>query len=351
MKTVNAGGSAERDLLIELCRAWAMGQNPVVPSKTCLDWSALLALAARQKILAMVCDCLCRSPVSEDLRVHQMLTVFADLREASRQRTHRQVEEAERIQAAMNEEGIMVAWRKGMAFNETIYAGSCLRRSNDIDLFLLPDAAAAAASVMVRLGFYHGRYNAASMTIEATPRSETLIYSLYPDHLPPFVRLVSAPFLTHVRADISLQLGWHAAAFADEARELLVHYMAEARPLPGRTLRILSPTANFLDCCLHLYRELHLKSATSHRNGGLGTNLQKLLDVTLLANQLDLTQAEDLGHILDAIHPLRDVVASTIHLCNSIIGVRAEVCDVLCRHGASPNPDRETMLAAEALIW
>lgn len=125
------------NVFIELLRASVLGEEPFVPNDVSIDWDYLFELSARQNVLALVWESICKLPQechpSRQQRISWGLTAQECVKKYSEQR----IVLAE-ITSVCTSKGIKLLLLKGIGLS-MVYPNPQLRTCSDIDIFLFED--------------------------------------------------------------------------------------------------------------------------------------------------------------------------------------------------------------------
>lgn len=223
-----------------------------------LDSDRLVGMAVRHSLAPLLAHFLQLADQSRILPVASRRHLRETL-ERNRHRTRGHVHEALRITHQLQRAGLVVAVTKGVAAQATLYDQNGTRWFNDMDLMVLPEQRFAVADVLRSLGYQEGKaYHHPSGQVVDIPRSETVAYRLYPDHLPHLTRVTGDDALPYFVVDVAFSLTWFNSGWRVPTDRALAH-RGQVAVHDGR-LPVLDPVFDFLFLCLHLFREGWLAS-------------------------------------------------------------------------------------------
>ncbi|MEV4690566.1 nucleotidyltransferase family protein [Micromonospora echinospora] len=286
-------------------------------ARTGVDANELLARAARNGLVPGLADFL----VAQDLKgvvPHHMQLHMIDALRWNKFRTEAHISEAVRISEGFDRAGVRVACNKGIVFQSVLYAGRHSRYFNDIDLMVHPRDTAAAAETLLSLGYTADKqYDRRSQKLVDLPRSEKVMFRLYPDHLPHFHRLLDGGGLPFFMVDVAYNVSWYGSGWQVPMDDV----MSDLQRLPARpgnadeTLPALAAPYGFLFLVLHLFREAWFERTVRKTD----VRLTQFADIVRYWRRLASRQAGSLRAVIDR-HGLHSVVAWVCHHTDSLYG-------------------------------
>ena len=220
-----------------------------------LSWGELLEQSMRHKMVTMLAYEVWSSgierTVSGAVRYH--LRAVLD-----RNRYKRIIwyEEASRISKALGEDGVTAAGRKAVAFETDLYDGNGSRRVGDIDFLVSAEDKDAVVRIMTGLGYEVGQLDWRFNSVVPFERQEMMVWNLSPDHFPPFTLVTNNLAVPDIPVDFATSLTWARSEFEVPMQDVLDEKIdREVTGQPGIVVSCLSPTFQFIDTVLHLFRE------------------------------------------------------------------------------------------------
>ncbi|MFG6402471.1 nucleotidyltransferase family protein [Microbacterium sp. P04] len=172
-------------------------------------------------------------------------------------RTSAHAWEAKKITEALAGAEIDAVVTKGNISHARIYGGYGVRAFGDVDFMIRRKDAASAVPVIESCGFAAAsRFDLATNTVIPLPRTETMVYKLFPDHLPPFCRLADGP-VSYIRADVAFSMTWAKSPWqmADEAYLDDPSWQVVTTEEGDIELPALAPAYDLLFTLMHSFRE------------------------------------------------------------------------------------------------
>lgn len=286
---------------------------------TGIDSHELLGRAARHALVPAVADLL----VAHDLLGVVPGQLRAHLRGAlgwNVYRTEQAVAEARRIADAFDDAGVQVAFNKGVVFQQLLYQGRGTRVFSDIDLMIRPADKDATARLLADLGYQAAKqFDHRRGELVDLPRSEILMYGLYPDHLPHAHRLTGLPHLPYFMVDIAFNAAWYGSGWQlpmDGVMAELPHVPVAPAPDPT-TVRLpaLDARYGFLFIVLHLFREAWFERAILEGD----VRLTQFADVLRFWRTQGVERADEIRELVAA-HRLGSVLAWVAHHVDRVYG-------------------------------
>lgn len=184
--------------------------------------------------------------------------------------------EAKKIVEALADAGIGAVVTKGNISHARIYCGQGVRAFHDVDLMIRSEDAASAAPIIEGCGYAAAsKYDRATQTVIPLSRTQKIVCKLFPDHLPPFCRLVDGP-VSHVAVDVAFSMTWAKSPWqmADEAYLDDPVWQVVSTEEGEVELPALAPAYDLLFTLLHSFRE----SWQLTREGVSGVRITHLAD-------------------------------------------------------------------------
>ena len=213
------------------------------------------------------------------------------------------------VQRALGAVGIPSLIRKGIVYQHLAYRRPGVRHFGDMDMFIPIASAKPARGVFEHLGFFHGAYAHGTHNLERWGRREAILYRLFPDHLPRYVRIHDDPFVRVVFVDIATELAWHGSSYTEALRGFLEEQFQSPSTVEG--MQTMGLVGHFIDCVLHLYREA---SFETHIRAGYDVSLRKFLDVLVLWSKLDTSGRAEVKAVIETYGIALPVAWVTHHL-------------------------------------
>ena len=142
---------------------------------------------------------------------------------------------------------------KGAVLSSVAYEDPYCRRSGDVDLLVERCNIDAVKEVMFQNGFVQGW--ATKDGIEKFSRKELLFYSAMSHQTAPFVKKTENAICPYVDVDINLDIMWGESVQKADMEFVLKH--TEPFTLCGVSFRKLSAEMEFIQLCLHHYKDLN----------------------------------------------------------------------------------------------
>ncbi|MEV5533695.1 nucleotidyltransferase family protein [Streptomyces prunicolor] len=276
-----------------------------------LDMNELLGRAARQALLPAVADLLVQGNlldrVPKHIRAHMVGTL-----DWNKYRTHAYVREAARIAEAFDQK-VPVVFNKGAILQASLYGGRGTRYFGDIDLMIHPQDKEATAELLAGLGYLAAkRFDVKTGELHDLPRSEKLMYSLYPDHLPHVHRLTGEPHLPFFMVDIAFNISWFGSRWQLPMDEVLSN--AQWVPVSqADTLPALSGAYGFVFLVLHTFREAWFERTI--RRGAV--RLTQFADILRYWRKYEAQHGSEIRALTER-HRLGPVMAWVLHHVDQI---------------------------------
>lgn len=319
-------------LILDACMGWLGSKMRRCTDLSGNEWGRLLIKSTQNKVLPIVAEHLAQAEFASTLHRGNVRSIFSDVLAATQIKVSMQSEKAKAVQEALNAAGVAVRWRKGVVYNTLLYRQKGLRRGADVDVFIKESDRILFTSIMQDLGFHHGSYSYESANVIDLPRAQKLAYTMYPDHILPLVSKVKSPFLAYFRVDASMNISWFNCIDRDQLEKILYSAFIASPILTPDGLHTVNRAVHFVDCCLHSYRELHLRTARESDNRG-EISLHKLLDVACLlknANPEEIEMIHELCRI--------DFLGNA---CREIVGYAEAIFETDLINLLPPAPDRD----------
>jgi hypothetical protein len=282
-----------------------------------LDLERLALLAMRHGMLPHVAECLIRHGRLAALPGHAR-RLFTDALLVNRYRAGVLSAEARRTVDALRAAGVRVACNKGIVLQQSLYGGRGVRTFADIDLMVDTADATATAGVLRDLGFRAASwYDPDNGRLAGNPRSQVLLYRLYPDHLPHHCRLLDDPVVPYVDVDVAFSMTWHGARWQVSMSEVLDR-LHDVRVRHGEltvSLPVLSPAFALLFLVLHLFREAWFERSIAEKP----LRLPQFGDIARAWQRLPATGAADVRDLV-ARHGLGAPVGWVAHHVDAVFG-------------------------------
>lgn len=222
----------------------------------------LIVLAARQRLVPALADFL--------RRVNLLTTVHAGTRQLLRQslewnrlKASLLLTEARTIRDRFQREELSVAFNKGIVLQSSLYDLRGIRSFEDIDLMILPGQRQETAAALTSLGYTpETKYDEVNERLVSISRERKLLFQLYPDHLPHFMRIPAEPGVAYSAVDVAFSLSWYNCAWQVPMEQVLAHPGdVQVGSEADDTLPTLVPGYGFLFIVLHLFRESWFEDA------------------------------------------------------------------------------------------
>lgn len=298
------------------------------------DLDDLLAQAARHALVPSLADFLVRSELLGLMPHHVQRHLLGTLH-WNRFKTRRHVDEAERVTAALGNEGVRVACTKGVVCQASLYDGRGIRHFGDIDLMVLPEHRDTAAEVLYRLGYTGAKkFDHRTGELLDISRSLQVMYQLYPDHLPHFFRIPATDDgMPYFMVDVAYNLTWYGSSWQIPMAEALESTAAvDCGSGMGRgTLPTLDTPYGFLFIVLHLFREGWFERTVREKDVRLG----QCADVWRFWERFGRDRADDIRKVV-AEHSLEPAVAWVCRHVDDLYGstlTRELVLEDFCDDG------------------
>lgn len=280
--------------LVLLCLQWPHSQSLLAriaeATKEVHDWPRVEAIAGRHRVTGLVHKALTSLPegAMEDTAAAAVLRRLRDLAAKQAQHCLRLTMESTRLQALFTAAGIQPVFLKGSALTKAMYGDLSLRSSKDIDIYVCPDQAPAAATVLLAAGYRPLHPQAA-------------------EHLPTWVRYGKAIDWQSVTSGAMLELHWKLTDLpllrgAQPTRHLQQVQIAGSAHLPTLSGDLL---LSYL--CVH---------GASHAWG----RLKWLADVYALLPQNNPAAIEEI-YQRAVTHDAGRAVAQALQLCHDLFGL------------------------------
>jgi hypothetical protein len=183
---------------------------------------------------------------------------------------------AAELAAALEERGIAFAFTKGLALESTVYRGEGTRHMNDVDLMIAPESREAVRDVLLGAGYATGDYNWDARRLEPLRRTTEVMYQMFPDHLPKFLKVLPDPVVPPIAFDVANSLTWHTSDWQVPVSAALAR--VERFEAGGARLPRMSWDYSFLFLVLHFFREAWF---VEHIGDGKDVTLAKVADLHL----------------------------------------------------------------------
>jgi hypothetical protein len=185
-------------------------------------------------------------------------------------------EAAARLAGKLEERGIGFAFTKGLALESSVYRGEGTRHMNDVDLMIAPGSREAVREVLLEAGYSAGIYDWDTRRVEPLRRRTAVMYEMFPDHLPKFIRAAPDALTPPITFDVASSLTWHTSDWQVPVADALAR--AERFEAGGARLPRLSWDYSFLFLVLHFFREAwHVEQI----GAGKDVTLAKVADIHL----------------------------------------------------------------------
>lgn len=175
----------------------------------------------------------------------------------NRHKVHVMLAEARTVAEACRAMGVRVAFTKGIVCQATLFDGRGTRVLADIDLMIRPEQQDLARHALLDLGYVMGKvYDERRECLVDRAREDLMLYRLYPDHLPHFLRVDHESGLACHKVDVAFSLTWYGSAWQvpmDDVLSTTAEVPVTADPRD--TLPTLEAGYGFLFLALHLFRE------------------------------------------------------------------------------------------------
>lgn len=299
----------------------------------------LLILATRHRMVPTLADFLRRADLMSIMPVGFRHLLQHTL-EWNRHKTRILLTEARRIESALREAGLAVAFNKGIVCQATLYDGRGVRSFSDIDLMILPDQREAVQQVLLKFGYETGKtYDHKQGCLVDLLRSELLLYRLYPDHLPHFFRIDSASGIPYFNIDVAFSLTWYGSNWQIPMEEVLasIQHVPVDPARSETTLPALDSAHGFLFLVLHLFRECWFQRTIVEGS----ERISQFADVLKFWRRVGHRHADEI-RVLSGTYGLYPAIAWICHHVDSLFGSTIisalgadEYCDQVWLHSAA----------------
>lgn len=306
-----------------------------------VDWDLLAARSLRQRLMPRLTDFLIRSGhmAAAPKAVRRVLVHSLNANRFNCESTAR---EANRVVTALRERGLAVACTKGVVFQVSLYDGFGGRYFGDIDLMIHEDDKRTVAEILPTLGYQANlAHDYTTNTIVSRSSRELMMYRMYPDHLPHFVRPVSEHVTPLYEVDVCFNITWYGAAWQIPTREVL----AELETVEVRAgddivhLPSLTGPYNFVFTAMHLFRETWFERNIETETIRFG----QFADLWRLWHRLDASAVEALAALIDRHHAAAPIAWACYHV-DEIYGSR-----IVSGLGLDDYCDKSWLYSARAL--
>lgn len=169
------------------------------------------------------------------------------------------IAEAVNIQSRLDGAGVPFAFTKGIVWQQIYRERGQIREFSDVDIMVAPDATEATQAVLESLGYRFGAtIDSISGKYIQLPRAKSLIYKLYPDHLPPASKFDTSNLLPSFDVDVAFSFTWFHSSWQYNVGESLARRIKIPIKLPSgeiNTMTGLDSADSLLFGILHLFRE------------------------------------------------------------------------------------------------
>jgi hypothetical protein len=243
------------------------------------DWGFFVDQAGRHKVLPLIGrniheHFLHRSDQGAPLIPYRWL--YGAAYTTNRRRNEALTVEFTAILSAIASTDVRFAVRKGLVLAETLYGNYGLRRMVDLDILTERRDVQRIGAVLENQGYRQGRRSKDGTSIEEFDRSTRAYWRLNVNNELPYMKISDLMEVDYFAVDLCTDLSQRKTETVLPTSELLDRRV-EVR-LGGGSSFALAPEDQFIDLCLHLYKE-----ATSRYYIETGVDLQllKFLDVAL----------------------------------------------------------------------
>ena len=272
-------------LILEQCALLLDPNTPKEPlvellSEGSVDWGNLIQQALRHNILPFIAYILGSNNLMKNVP-HEFQELFCTALSVNRHVYTMGYRELARIVEAFDQQSLLFAITKGYTFDSTIYRSTRARKTNDIDILLLPTDKKKAFEILKSLGYKEGHFDAVSSSIVDTPQEMMKLYALSAEFAPEFVTHLSDPIVQSMCVDITCSLTWLNSPFTIAVADALQE--RRRLPIPGHehiNMPCLNLEYQMIYTALHLFKEAWVEMY-GIRDGN-NVNLAKFMDILYL---------------------------------------------------------------------
>ncbi len=218
--------------LIAACCRWPLAEAAVRDSAIGIDWTALLKLAMRQRVVGLVHHALAAAGIAPPPEIAAELARRTDI---IAQRNHLQAAETMRLQRVLAGAGIASLALKGVALAQLAYGTLGLKHTRDIDLLVLPAQADAAWRLLEANGY--------ALVLPAA--------TLSPAQRRAVLRYCKDIEVVHRSGEPRVELQWRASANWRLLQGIDARSAAQDVVLPQGRIRTLAARELFAYLCVH----------------------------------------------------------------------------------------------------
>ncbi len=243
------------------------------------DWGHFLDQAARHKVLPLIGSHFVAHRMDEDSTGATLIPygwLFDSVYFANKTRNEAQFAEFGAVLAELAGSGVPHAVRKGPVVTEALYQDPGLRRMYDLDILVARADVDALDEVLTRCGYVQGKQSADGKSIEPFSRQTRMFWKLNVPNELPYVKLSDRADVRLFCVDLCLDIFQRKDTGELDTRMLLSRRVPAQ--LCGAQSFALAPEDQFIDLCLHLYKEA---TARHYISGDVDLQLLKFLDVAL----------------------------------------------------------------------